>query len=69
MTEQTEEQKSFEELIASLEGRVRKLEAGDLPLEQALKLFEEGIELTRDCHERLDAADRRIIDLESRRKE
>lgn len=69
MTEETEEQKPFEELIASLEDRVRKLEAGDLPLEQALKLFEEGIELTRDCHERLDAADRRIIDLESRRKE
>jgi exodeoxyribonuclease VII small subunit len=69
VTEETEEQKPFEELIASLEDRVRKLEAGDLPLEQALKLFEEGIELTRDCHERLDAADRRIIDLESRRKE
>ena len=64
-----EPQKSFEELIESLEDRVRKLEAGDLPLEQALKLFEEGIELTRDCHERLDAADRRIVELESHRKE
>ena len=64
-----EPQKSFEELIESLEDRVRKLEAGELPLEQALKLFEEGIELTRDCHERLDAADRRIVELESHRKE
>ena len=64
-----EPQKSFEELIEALEDRVRKLEAGDLPLEQALKLFEEGIELTRDCHERLDAADRRIVELESHRKE
>jgi len=64
-----EPQKSFEELIEALEDRVRKLEAGELPLEHALKLFEEGIELTRDCHERLDAADRRIVELESRRKE
>lgn len=64
-----EPQKSFEELIEALEDRVRKLEAGELPLEQALKLFEEGIELTRDCHERLDAADRRIVELESHRKE
>lgn len=64
-----EPQKSFEELIEALEDRVRKLEGGDLPLEQALKLFEEGIELTRDCHERLDAADRRIVELESHRKE
>ena len=41
------------------EDRVRKLESGDQPLEDALRLFEEGIELTRACHERLDAAERR----------
>ena len=45
------------------------LDQRDGDLEQALKLFEEGIELTRDCHERLDAADRRIVELESHRKE
>jgi len=61
---ETKENRSFEELIEALEARVRRLEAGDLPLTDALKLFEEGIELTRNCHERLDAADRRIIDLE-----
>ncbi len=58
------ESRSFDELIEALEARVRQLESGDLPLGDALKLFEEGIELTRNCHERLDAADRRIIDLE-----
>ena len=61
---EAKENRSFEELIEALEARVRRLEAGDLPLTNALKLFEEGIELTRNCHERLDAADRRIIDLE-----
>ncbi len=55
--------RSFEESLEALETRVRKLEAGDLPLEEALGLFEEGIELTRECHEKLDAADQKIVEL------
>lgn len=55
--------RSFEEALSALENRVRKLEAGELPLEEALGLFEEGIELTRECHEKLDAADQKIIEL------
>ena len=51
--------RSFEQALEALENRVRKLEAGDMPLEEALSLFEEGIELTRECHEKLDAADQR----------
>lgn len=58
-----EPRRSFEETLAELEDRVRRLEAGDQPLEEALKLFEEGIGLTRACHERLDAAERRIAEL------
>ena len=55
--------RNFEEALSALESRVRKLEAGELPLEEALGLFEEGIELTRECHEKLDAADQKIIEL------
>ncbi len=55
--------RNFEEALSALENRVRKLEAGELPLEEALGLFEEGIELTRECHEKLDAADQKIIEL------
>jgi exodeoxyribonuclease VII small subunit len=55
--------RNFEEALSALEDRVRKLEAGELPLEEALGLFEEGIELTRECHEKLDAADQKIIEL------
>lgn len=55
--------RTFEQTIAELEDRVRKLEAGDQPLEDALRIFEEGIALTRECHERLDEADRRIAEL------
>lgn len=55
--------RSFEAALAELEGRVAKLERGDLALEDALKLFEEGVALVRECHERLDAADARIVSL------
>lgn len=55
------EARSFELALRELEGRVQKLESGDLPLDDALKLFEEGVGLVRECHERLDAADARIL--------
>lgn len=55
--------RSFEAALAELELRVRRLEAGELPLEEALVLFEEGVRLTRECHVRLDAADQKIIEL------
>lgn len=53
-------QKTFEASLGELEKIVRKLENGDLPLEQSLKLFEDGVRLSRECQERLDQAERRI---------
>jgi exodeoxyribonuclease VII small subunit len=55
--------RSFEESLQELEQRVHALEKGDLPLEEALRLFEEGVGLVRECHERLDVADARILAL------
>ncbi|MCC7417352.1 MAG: exodeoxyribonuclease VII small subunit [Acidobacteria bacterium] len=52
--------KDFEAAIAELEGVVRKLEEGDLPLEQSLALYERGVQLSRFCHARLEDAERRI---------
>ena len=46
--------------IAELEGIVKKLEEGDLPLEQSLALYERGVQLSRFCHARLEEAERRI---------
>lgn len=57
------EPRSFEAGLSELEARVARLERGDLALEEALRLFEEGVGLVRECHERLDAADARIIAL------
>ncbi|MSP55482.1 MAG: exodeoxyribonuclease VII small subunit [Myxococcales bacterium] len=56
---------SFEDALRQLEERVRELERGEVPLERALALYEEGVGLVRACHERLDAADKRIVELSS----
>jgi exodeoxyribonuclease VII small subunit len=52
--------KSFETSLEALEEIVHKLEQGDLPLEESLGLFEQGIHLSRECQERLSQAERRI---------
>lgn len=51
---------TFEAQLGALERIVRQLERGDLPLEESLKLFEEGVRLSRECQERLNQAERRI---------
>jgi exodeoxyribonuclease VII small subunit len=54
---------TFEKLYAKLEETVDKLEAGGLPLEQAIALYEEGMTLARQCQERLDEAELKITKL------
>ncbi len=55
-----EKKQTFETSLADLEKIVRKLEDGDLSLEESLKLFEDGVKLSRECQERLNQAERRI---------
>jgi exodeoxyribonuclease VII small subunit len=50
----------FEDCLARLEQIVAALEAGNLPLEESLKAFEEGVALSRHCSKYLDEAERRI---------
>jgi len=52
--------KTFESSLAELEKIVEQLENGDLPLEESLELFENGVKLSRECRERLSDAERRI---------
>ncbi len=51
---------SFEKALEGLEQIVQRLEGGELPLEESLALFEEGVLLTRVCSERLEAAEKKI---------
>lgn len=53
----------FERTLAELEETVRRLEAGDLPLEDSLGAFEKGVALVRTLHSRLDAVQMRIDEL------
>ena len=50
----------FEQALGELETVVEKLEHGDLPLEEALKQFERGIELTRGCQASLKQAEQKV---------
>ena len=51
-----QENKTFEQSMLRLEQIVRAMERGDVPLEESLKLFQEGTELVRSCGKILDEA-------------
>ena len=50
----------FEEALQKLESLVQKLESGDIQLEDALKIYKEGMELTKFCKQKLDKAEAEI---------
>jgi len=51
---------AFERALERLEQTVARLEEGDMPLEEALDLFESGVRLSRQCSQQLDRAERRV---------
>ena len=53
-------EKKFEKALEQLEDIVRKMEEGDLTLDESLKAFEEGIRLSRFCSDKLDEAERKV---------
>ena len=55
-----EKEIQFEEALTRLEAVVNRLESGELPLEESLGLFEEGVHLTKVCTHRLEEAERRV---------
>jgi exodeoxyribonuclease VII small subunit len=53
-------EKRFEDAMRELEDIVKRLESGDLPLEESLKIFEEGVALSRYCLNKLEEAEKRV---------
>lgn len=51
---------TFEQSMKKLEKIVQELESGDLPLEEAMQKFEEGIKLSRLCSEKLNETEKKI---------
>ncbi|MFQ5860270.1 MAG: exodeoxyribonuclease VII small subunit [Dehalococcoidia bacterium] len=58
-----QENLSFEEALAKLEATVQALEAGNLPLEEATRLFEEGMRLGQLCNQMLNATELKVTQL------
>lgn len=54
------EEKSFEELMSNLEDITNKLEKETLSLDESVKLFEEGIAISKQCNSRLEEAEKKI---------
>ena len=52
--------KTFEDSMSQLEKIVEDLEDGDLPLETAIKKFEEGVRLSRFCFDKLDETEKKV---------
>ena len=52
--------KTFEMAMKQLEQIVQDLETGDMPLEKAIKKFEEGIKISKYCSEKLDESEKKI---------
>ena len=53
----------FEEAIGRLEEIVRRLESGDVPLEDAIDLYKKGMELSEVCHSKLQSAEKQLVTL------
>jgi exodeoxyribonuclease VII small subunit len=60
---QSEEKRSFEQALSELEEHVRRLDGGDLELEEFFMTFEFGVKLICECFELLDDAEQRITEL------
>lgn len=63
MTKKTKVE-TYEELYTNLQEIVANLENGELPLEQSVKLYEEGIRLAASCQKLLDTAELRIQEIQ-----
>lgn len=55
--------RSFEESLSRLEEIVRQMEQGNVPLEESLRLFEEGTGLVSACSKQLDEAELKVVQL------
>lgn len=62
----TPESPTFEQNLDRLEGIVKQLEESELPLEEALKLYEEGMTLSEGCRKQLEEAEHRVEILSKR---
>ncbi|WP_422123180.1 exodeoxyribonuclease VII small subunit [Planococcus sp. X10-3] len=56
-----EKELKFNDAMQQLEEIVRQLEQGDVPLEEALTLYQKGMELSKTCHDKLQNAEEQLV--------
>lgn len=56
-------EKTFEEAVVELEKLVQTLEDGECSLDESMKMFEEGMKLSKYCNDKLQNAEKRIVEL------
>ena len=59
----TKKQQTFAEAMTALEEIVHQLEQGDVPLENAIDLYKQGMELSQFCHSKLQNAEEQLISI------
>lgn len=59
----TEKKLSFDEALGQLEAVVRQLELGELPLEKSIELYKKGMELSGECHQKLQTIEAEVAKL------
>jgi exodeoxyribonuclease VII small subunit len=59
----------FNQAMEQLEEIVRQLEQGDVPLEEALTLYQKGMELSKVCHDKLQSAEKQLVTMMNDGKE
>lgn len=56
----TEQNKGLEEKLAELDETIRNLEAKDISLEDSFKLYQNGMTLLKECHDEIDAVEKKV---------
>lgn len=56
----TEQKKGLEEKLAELDETIRNLEAKDISLEDSFKLYQNGMTLLKECHDEIDAVEKKV---------
>jgi exodeoxyribonuclease VII small subunit len=64
MSESSDKPRRFEQIVEDLQALVARLEAGNLPLDEALDLYERGVALAREGNRQLEGAERRVEELQ-----
>jgi exodeoxyribonuclease VII small subunit len=59
----TKKEVKFDDALAEFEGIIRKLEAGNLPLEESIELYKQGMTLSANCHAKLQKIEAEVVKL------